>query len=38
MMTGWKAVSYFYLTVKLAAAWGNGPSWVSDITTKVADT
>lgn len=38
MMTRWKAVSYFYLTATLAAAWGNGQSWVSYITSKVADT
>lgn len=38
MMTKWSAISYFYLTAKLAAAWGNGQSWVSYISTNIADT
>lgn len=38
MMTRWKALGYFYLAAKLAAAWGNGHSWVSYITPQVADT
>lgn len=37
-MTGWRAISYFYLTAKLAAALGNGQSWVSYMSTKITDT